>query len=226
MVLDEIQSDLPQSRIRVGSTAMRRFWTMLAHTHGQVWNASELGRSMGLSDKTVRGYLDELHQTFMVRQLQPWFENIGKRQIKSPKVYLHDCGLLHHLLGLGTAAKLQSHPKVGSSWEGFALEQVLRHTPPSGLFLGHAGRGRTRSPPPPRGAAGGIRVQVCRTAAPHPLDARRHGRPAARRPARDLPRLVPRPARPGRRGGGDRRLRREAGRRPENRRAPTGDQVG
>jgi predicted AAA+ superfamily ATPase len=108
---------------------------MLAHVHGQVWNASELGRAMGLSDKTVRGYLDELDQTFMVRQLQPWFENIGKRQIKSPKVYLRDSGLLHHLLGLGTAAQLHSHPKVGSSWEGFALEQVLRHTRPHQAFF-------------------------------------------------------------------------------------------
>ena len=113
-----LERDLPQFGIRVGSTAMRRFWTMLAHVHGQVWNASELGRAMGLSDKTVRGYLDELDQTFMVRQLQPWFENIGKRQIKSPKVTLRDSGLLHHLLGLGTAAQLHSHPKVGSSWEG------------------------------------------------------------------------------------------------------------
>lgn len=130
-----LERDLPQFGIRVGSTAMRRFWTMLAHVHGQVWNASELGRAMGLSDKTVRGYLDELDQTFMVRQLQPWFENIGKRQIKSPKVYLRDSGLLHHLLGLGTAAQLHSHPKVGSSWEGFALEQVLRQTRPHQAFF-------------------------------------------------------------------------------------------
>jgi predicted AAA+ superfamily ATPase len=101
---------------------------MLAHSHGQLWNASELGRSLGLSDKTVRTYLDELSQTFMVRQLQPWFENVGKRQVKSPKVYLRDSGLLHHLLGIETAAQLHAHPKVGSSWEGFALEQVLRLT--------------------------------------------------------------------------------------------------
>ena len=99
--------------------AMHRFWTMLAHGHGQLWNASAVGRSMGLSDKTVRAYLDELSQTFMVRQLQPWFENIGKRQVKSPKVSLRDSGLLHHLLGLETAEQLHGHPKVGSSWEGF-----------------------------------------------------------------------------------------------------------
>ena len=123
-----LERDLPQFGIRVGAAAMRRFWTMLAHSHGQLWNASELGRSLGLSDKTVRTYLDELSQTFMVRQLQPWFENVGKRQVKSPKVYLRDSGLLHHLLGIETAAQLHAHPKVGSSWEGFALEQVLRFT--------------------------------------------------------------------------------------------------
>jgi predicted AAA+ superfamily ATPase len=83
---------------------------------------------MGLSDKTVRTYLDELSQTFMVRQLQPWHENVGKRQIKSPKIYLRDSGLLHHLLGIETAGQLHAHPTVGSSWEGFALEQVLRIT--------------------------------------------------------------------------------------------------
>jgi predicted AAA+ superfamily ATPase len=123
-----LERDLPQFGIRVGAAAMRRFWTMLAHSHGQLWNASELARSMGLSDKTVRTYLDELSQTFMVRQLQPWFENVGKRQIKSPKIYLRDSGLLHHLLGIETPHQLHAHPKVGSSWEGFALEQVLRLT--------------------------------------------------------------------------------------------------
>lgn len=90
---------------------------------------------MGLSDKTVRTYLDELSQTFMVRQLQPWFENIGKRQVKSPKIYLRDSGILHHLLGLETAAQLNSHPKVGSSWKGFALEQVLRQTRPKQAYF-------------------------------------------------------------------------------------------
>ena len=121
-----LERDLPQFGVRVGAAAMRRFWTMLAHSHGQLWNAAELGRSLGLSDKTVRTYLDELSQTFMVRQPQPWFENLGKRQVKSPKVYLRDSGLLHHLLGIETADQLHAHPKVGGSWEGFALEQVLR----------------------------------------------------------------------------------------------------
>ncbi|MEI6239872.1 MAG: ATP-binding protein [Planctomycetia bacterium] len=130
-----LERDLPQFGIRVGAAAMRRFWTMLAHVHGQLWNASELGRAMGLSDKTVRTYLDELSQTFMVRQLQPWFENIGKRQVKSPKIYLRDSGILHHLLGLETEAQLHAHPKVGSSWEGFALEQVLRQTRPKQAYF-------------------------------------------------------------------------------------------
>ncbi len=130
-----LERDLPQFGIRVGAAAMRRFWTMLAHAHGQLWNAAELGRAMGLSDKTVRTYLDELSQTFMVRQLQPWFENIGKRQVKSPKIYLRDSGLLHHLMALETETQLHSHPKVGSSWEGFALEQVLRQTRPTQAYF-------------------------------------------------------------------------------------------
>lgn len=121
-----LERDLPQFGIRVAAPAMRRFWTMLAHSHGQLWNSSELGRAMGLSDKTVKSYLDDLTRTYMVRQLQPWFENVGKRQIKSPKIYLRDSGLLHHLLSLGTAKELSGHPKVGASWEGFAMEQILR----------------------------------------------------------------------------------------------------
>lgn len=123
-----LERDLPQLGIRIPAPAMRRFWTMLAHYHGQTWNASELGRSLGLSDKTVRGYLDILSATFMVRQLQPWHENLAKRQVKAPKVYLRDTGLLHALLSLPDARSLMGHPKVGASWEGFAVEQILRRT--------------------------------------------------------------------------------------------------
>ena len=130
-----LERDLPQFGVRVNAAVMRRFWTMLAHLHGQLWSASDLGRSMSLSDKTVRGYLDDLSQTFMVRQLQPWHENVGKRQVKSPKVYLRDSGLLHHLLGLQTLEQLQGHPQVGASWEGFALEQVLRSRRPQQAFF-------------------------------------------------------------------------------------------
>ncbi len=121
-----LERDLAQLGIGTNAMVMRRFWTMLAHTHGQTWNASRISRAMGLSDKTVRGYLDNLSQTYMVRQLQPWFENLGKRQVKSAKIYLRDSGLLHHLLGIEYWEGLGSHPSVGASWEGFALEQVLR----------------------------------------------------------------------------------------------------
>ncbi len=122
-----LERDLPQLGLTLPAPAMRRFWTMLAHLHGQIWNASEIGRSMGLSDKTVRRYLDILTQTYMVRQLPSWFENIGKRQVKAPKIYIRDSGLLHSLLGVPGENELQGHPKVGASWEGFALEQVIRN---------------------------------------------------------------------------------------------------
>lgn len=120
-----LERDIPQLGISIPAVAMRRFWTMLAHLHGQTWKASELGRSMGLSDKTVRHYLDLLTGTYMVRQLQPWHENIGKRQVKSPKIYLRDSGLLHSLLSLPGKLELLGHPRLGASWEGFALEQAL-----------------------------------------------------------------------------------------------------
>jgi uncharacterized protein len=126
-----LERDIPQLGFTIPALAMRRFWTMLAHYHGQTWNASEIGRAMGLSDKTVRGYLDILSGTFMVRQLQPWFENLGKRQVKAPKLYFQDSGLLHHLLDIEDRHALLGHPKVGASWEGFALEQVLRAFVPS-----------------------------------------------------------------------------------------------
>ncbi len=126
-----LERDIPQLGFTVPAVAMRRFWTMLAHYHGQTWNASEIGRAMGLSDKTIRGYLDILSGTFMVRQLQPWFENLGKRQVKAPKLYFQDSGLLHHLLDIEDRHALMGHPKGGASWEGFALEQVLRAFTPS-----------------------------------------------------------------------------------------------
>jgi len=105
--------DIPQLGISIPPAAMRRFWTMLAHYHGQTWNASELGRSLDLSDKTVRSYLDILTGTFMVRQLQPWYENIGKRQVKAPKIYLRDSGLLHALLNLPDFQTLHGYPRGG-----------------------------------------------------------------------------------------------------------------
>ena len=119
-----LERDLPQLGLTVPAATLRRFWTMLAHYHGQVWNASEFARAFGVTDHTVRRYLDILTSTFVVRVLQPWTENIGKRQVKSPKVYLSDSGLLHSLLGLETLRELTGHPKVGASWEGFALGLV------------------------------------------------------------------------------------------------------
>ena len=130
-----LERDIPQLGIPIPPAAMRRFWTMLAHYHGQTWNASDLGRSMGLSDKTVRSYLDILTGTFMVRQLQPWHENIGKRQVKAPKIYLRDSGILHSLLDISDRHSLTGHPRVGASWEGFALEQVLQIIRPSQAFF-------------------------------------------------------------------------------------------
>jgi len=130
-----LERDIPQLGISIPARAMRRFWTMLAHYHGQTFNGSELARSMGLSDKTVRSYLDILTGTFMVRQLQPWFENMKKRQVKAPKIYFRDSGLLHSLLGLNDTSSLAGHPKVGASWEGFALEQFLKAVQPADAFF-------------------------------------------------------------------------------------------
>jgi len=130
-----LERDIPQLGITIPAAAMRRFWTMLAHYHGQTWNAAELARSMGLSDKTVRSYLDILTGTFMVRQLQPWYENLGKRQVKAPKIYLRDSGLLHRLLDVPDRHSLLAHPRVGASWEGFAIEQVVQAVAPSEAFF-------------------------------------------------------------------------------------------
>jgi uncharacterized protein len=130
-----LQRDLPQLGINVSSTAMLRFWRMLCHYHGQIWNAAEPARSMGVNETTVRRYLDNLTDTFMVRQLQPWFENLGKRQVKSPKIYFRDSGLLHALLGITTKDDLWHHPLCGASWEGFAMEQVLRIAKPDEAYF-------------------------------------------------------------------------------------------
>src|SRR6266516_3837327 len=123
-----VERDLPQLGIRIPAMAVRRFWNMLAHYHAQTWNAAELASALAVNESTVRHYLDLLTGVFMVRQLPPWHENLGKRQVKAPKVYVRDSGLLHSLLGLPEFAALEGHPKMGASWEGFALEQVLRWT--------------------------------------------------------------------------------------------------
>ncbi len=130
-----LERDVPRLGLQIAPVALRRFWTMLAHYHGQTWNASELARAFGVTDKTVRSYLDVLTGTFMVRQLSPWFENVGKRQVKAPKVYLRDSGLVHTLLGLRTRDDVLAHPKCGASWEGFALEQVMQRTGSSEVYF-------------------------------------------------------------------------------------------
>lgn len=130
-----IFSDLPQFGVNVAAPTMARFWAMLAHLHGQVWNAADPAASLGVSQPTVRRYLDWLTQAYMVRQLQPWQENLGKRQVKSPKIYFRDTGLLHALAGLRTEAELFRSPRLGASWEGFALEQVLRLTQPDQAYF-------------------------------------------------------------------------------------------
>jgi predicted AAA+ superfamily ATPase len=123
-----LERDMPQLGISIPATALRRFWMMLTHYHAQIWKGSELARSLGASEPTMRKYLDLLSSTFMVRQLAPWHENLGKRQVKAPKIYLRDSGLLHCLMRQTAFADLEAHPKLGASWEGFALEQVLSIT--------------------------------------------------------------------------------------------------
>ncbi len=121
-----LERDLSQWGVRVPAMALQRFWTMLAHYHGQTWNAAEPARALGVSESTTRRYLDLLTDAFMIRQLQPYHVNIRKRQVKTPKIYVRDSGLLHQLLGIDTAKYLLTHPKVGASWEGFVIEQVLK----------------------------------------------------------------------------------------------------
>jgi len=170
-----IEKDLPQLGINVAAVTMRRFWTMLAHYHGQTWNSSELARSFGVADTTVRNYLDQLTSALVVRQLPPWHANISKRQVKSPKVYIADSGVFHALLNLPETADVESHPKCGASWEGFVLHQLMTHlgTRPDECFFWatHAGaeldllivRGRRR-----------LAFEIKRTAAPKVTPSMRH----------------------------------------------------
>jgi predicted AAA+ superfamily ATPase len=123
-----MERDLAVVAPNLPTATMRRFWSMVAHYHGQTWNSSEIGRSLSLTDKVARQYLDAFTAMHLVRQLPPWFANVGKRQVKAPKVYLRDSGVLHGLLHLESRRRLEEHPKVGASWEGFALEQVLSVT--------------------------------------------------------------------------------------------------
>lgn len=121
-----LDRDIPQLGITIAPATLRRFWTMIAHVHGRIWNASELGRAFGVAHTTVAGYLDLLVGTYVVRRLSPWYENLGKRQVRSPKVFFTDSGLLHTLLNLDTREDVESHPVCGASWEGFAMDVVCR----------------------------------------------------------------------------------------------------
>lgn len=121
-----LERDIPNLGFNIPPLSLRKFWMMMTAYHGNIFNASEIGRSMGLSGPTMRRYLDILTGTFMIRQLQPWFENITKRQVKSPKIYFRDSGLLHTLLGVQEESQIARNPKLGASWEGFALESVIR----------------------------------------------------------------------------------------------------
>ena len=130
-----LERDFPQWGVRASAAAMGRFWAMLAHYHGQTWNAAEPARALGVSPGVMRRYLDALTDALMVRRLQPWFANLKKRQVKAPKIYVRDSGLLHRLLGIDTEKALLTHPGVGASWEGFAIEQVLAAEPHDGAFF-------------------------------------------------------------------------------------------
>ncbi len=126
LIRTHVERDLPMLGFSIPAARIRQFWNMLAHSHGQTWNASRIARSMGVSYHTVQNYLDMLTGTYIARQLQPWHENFGKRQVKAPKVYLQDSGLLHAILNIHDRRALYSHPMSGASWEGFVVEQVLR----------------------------------------------------------------------------------------------------
>jgi predicted AAA+ superfamily ATPase len=125
-----LERDIPQLGISISSSHLRRFWSMLAHYHGQTWNAAEIGGSLGVSGHTMRHYLDILCETFMVRQLPAWHENVGKRQVKAPKIFFRDSGIFHTLMGIRDYGDLLKNPKMGASWEGYAVEEILRKLNP------------------------------------------------------------------------------------------------
>lgn len=129
-----LERDVPQLGVQIPAVALRRFWNMVAHYHGQTWNAAELARALAVNESTVRRYLDLMTGVFMVRQVAPWFENIGKRQVKAPKVYVRDSGLLHALLGIANRRDLEHHPKVGASWEGYAAEEAIKALRPDEVY--------------------------------------------------------------------------------------------
>ena len=130
-----LERDLPQFGIGTPAPTLYRFWSMLAHYHGQIWNAAEPARSIGISESSTRRYLDLMEGVFMIRQLKPWHENLKKRQVKSPKIYFRDSGLLHQMLGIRTMVDLLRHPKYGASWEGYVIEETIKATQPDDAYF-------------------------------------------------------------------------------------------
>jgi uncharacterized protein len=130
-----LERDIPQFGFNIAASSLFRFWSLLAHYHGQVWNAAEAARALNVGETTARRYLDILQDLFMVRVLQPWYANVGKRQVKSPKIYFRDPGLLHLLMGIRTEKDLLLHPRNGASWEGFAIEETIRALEPDEVFF-------------------------------------------------------------------------------------------
>ncbi|MCS6911421.1 MAG: DUF4143 domain-containing protein, partial [Anaerolineales bacterium] len=130
-----LERDLPQFGFNLPAVSLFRFWSLLAHYHGQIWNAAEAARTLDVSQNTARRYLDLLEDLFMVRQLRPWHANLKKRQVKSPKIYFRDSGLLHYLLGIRTEQDLALHPRSGASWEGYALEEAIKALQPDEVYF-------------------------------------------------------------------------------------------
>jgi uncharacterized protein len=130
-----LERDVPQLGIRIPPPTLLRFWNMVAHSHGSIWNSADPARSLGIGETAIRRYLDLFTNLLMVRQLQPWHENLGKRQVKAPKVYVRDSGLLHTLLGVNTETQLLGHPKCGASWEGYVIEEILKATQPDEAYF-------------------------------------------------------------------------------------------
>lgn len=130
-----LERDLGVMGFGMTPAAMGRFWTMVSHYHGQLWNGSEIAAALGVAPNTARAYLDALEQTYMIRRLHPWYANLGKRLVKSPKLYLRDSGIFHVLQGIRDEAGIQVHPKIGASWEGFVVEEVLRAIRPDEAYF-------------------------------------------------------------------------------------------
>jgi hypothetical protein len=130
-----LERDVPQFGVKIPSTSLFRFWSVAAHYHGQIWNAAEAARTLNIGESTARRYLDLLQDLFMVRQLQPWYANLGKRQVKSPKIYFRDTGLLHYLLGIKSEDDLALHPRMGASWEGYVIEEIIKSTRPDEVYF-------------------------------------------------------------------------------------------